>query len=146
MTVIDSGLGWAIFGAAFVLIFILLGILGEHMRQKRKLMRQELQQKERLMMLEKGLPLPEWDAVALDDNGNAISSAESYERRLQWFRLVSLAIGFLLAFSGLGMLLAFHLAYGNDWRDIATIGAIPLMAGIGLFLFYFLTRDMNQSG
>ena len=144
MGVIDSGMGWAIFGAAFIFIFILLGILGENLRQKRKLMRQELMQKERMMMAEKGLPLPEWDAAALDDDGNPISSSESYERRRQWFRMVSLAIGFLLAFSGLGMLLAFHLAPDDGWHDIVTVGAIPLMAGIGLLLFYFLTRDTGN--
>lgn len=141
MGIIDSGMGWAIFGAAFIFIFILLGILAEHQRQRRKLARQELLQKERFMAMEKGLPLPEWGAELLDDNGTAVSTAETQKRRREWFRLVTLAVGFFFAFAGLGMLVAFGLAPGDEWEGITTVGAIPLMAGVGLLLFYFLTRN-----
>jgi len=137
---IDSGMGWAIFGVSFIFIFILIGILAENQRQKAKLARQELIQKERMMALEKGLPLPEWDSAMLDDDGSVISSAEAYERRKDWLMLVTRAIGLVLLFSGLGMLLAFNIGTDNDFRDIGTIGAIPLMAGIGLLLFVYLSK------
>ncbi len=140
---IESGMGWAMFGAAFIFIFILLGILAENQRQKRKLARQELLQKERFMAMEKGLPLPEWDPAALVDEGYAISGAEASKRSRQTFRLVTLALGFFLAFTGIGLLVAFNLAPTDDWEDIATVGAIPLMAGLGLLLFYYLTRGEN---
>ena len=40
---IDTGMGWAIFGVLFIFIFILLGILGESQRQKAKLAKQEIE-------------------------------------------------------------------------------------------------------
>ncbi|MDX1459540.1 MAG: DUF6249 domain-containing protein [Xanthomonadales bacterium] len=141
MTLIDSGMGWAIFGAAFIFIFILIGVLGEHLRQKRKLERQELLQRERIAMLDKGVPLPDWNEMNVDEDGERVSGLEAHERRKQWFRLVTLAIGLFLSFAGVGMLLAFNLAPDDSWQDIATVGAIPLTAGVGLLLFYALTRE-----
>jgi O-antigen/teichoic acid export membrane protein len=144
MTIIDSGMGWAIFGAAFVFIFILLGILAESQRQKRKLQRQELLQKERFMAIEKGLPMPEWDTAILDEDGAPVSSLEAYERRREWFRLVSLCIGLILLFGGIGMTIAFQLAPYGSWDDIETVGAIPAMAGVGLLLFHVLSRPRSE--
>ncbi len=144
MTILNSGMGWAIFGSAFIFIFILLGILAEGQRQKRKLARQELIQKERFMAMEKGLPLPEWDATMLDDEGAVLSSAEAHARGKEKFRLVSLCVGFILAFSGIGMIIAFHFSSDRGFHELTTIGAIPLMAGIGLFLFYLLTRNPSN--
>ena len=137
---IDSGMGWAIFGVSFVFIFILIGIMGESQRQKAKLAKQELLQKERMMAMEKGLPLPEWDSAMLDDNGAVVSSAEAHERRKEWFQLVSLCLGLILVFAGIGMTLAFHFSSDRGFHDIVTIGLIPFMTGLGLLLFYFLTR------
>ena len=45
----QSGMEWALFGAGFVFVFVLLAILGEWLRQKRKLKMQEILQKERIM-------------------------------------------------------------------------------------------------
>lgn len=136
---IDDGMGWAIFGSMFFFIFILLGILADRQRQKGKLAKQEMLQKERLMAMEKGLPLPEWDAAMLDDDGKIVSSSEAHQRRKEWFQMVTLCVGLVLSFSGIGMLLAFH--YDSDFHDISAVGAIPLMAGVGLLLFYLLTRQ-----
>ena len=144
MFMIDSGMGWAIFGALFVFIFILLGILAESQRQKRKLARQELLQKERFMAMEKGLPLPEWDAALLDDQGELLNNAEAQGRRREWFRLVTLCIGLLLAFGGIGMTVAFNLSSDRGFNDLGTIGAIPFMSGLGLLLFYYLTRTSRD--
>jgi hypothetical protein len=141
MGIIDSGMGWAIFGSAFIFIFILLGILAESQRQKRKLEKQKMLQKERFLAMEKGLPVPEWGAGMLDDEGTVISSAEAHERSKEKFRLASLCVGLILAFCGIGMMLAFHFSSDTGFHDIDTIGLIPLMAGIGLLLFYVLTRQ-----
>ena len=136
----DEGMGWAIFGVSFIFIFMLLGILAESLRQKSKLARQQMLQKERLAAMEKGLPLPDWDATALNDDGARLSGAEAHERSKQWFRLVSLCVGMLLAFGGVGLLIAFNLGVDNAFEEISSVGVIPLMAGLGLLLFYGLTR------
>lgn len=140
---IDTGMGWALFGMTFIFIFILLGILAESVRRKSKLARQELLQKERLFAMEKGLPLPEWGDAMLDDAGGAVSSEVAYKRRREWFKLVSLCIGLVLTFGGIGMMLAFHYSFDESFRDIETIGGIPFMSGLGLLLFYFLTRNQD---
>lgn len=137
----DSGMAWAIFGVTFIFLFALMGVLIESQRQKSKLARQELLQRERLAAIEKGVPLPDWDSMMLDDDGALVSTAEAHERRRQWFRMISLCIGLLLAFAGAGMLVAFNIGSDNEFRDIGTVGAIPVMAGIGLLLFYALTRN-----
>ena len=140
---IESGMGWAIFGVSFIFIFILLGILGESQRQKTKLKKQELLQKERMMAMEKGLPLPEWSPSLLDDDGTVITSAEAHERRKEWFQLVTLCVGLILTFAGVGMTLAFHFSPDSGFDDIVTIGFIPFMAGLGLLLFHFMTRKTS---
>lgn len=137
----DSGMAWAIFGVTFIFLFALMGVLIESQRQKSKLARQELLQRERLAAIEKGVPLPDWDSMMLDDDGSLVSTAEAHERRRQWFRMISLCIGLLLAFAGTGMLVAFNIGSDNEFRDIGTVGAIPVMAGVGLLLFYALTRN-----
>lgn len=142
---IDSGLAWAIFGVSFIFIFMLIGILADNLRQKAKVAKQELLQKERMMAMERGLPLPEWDAVMLDDHGSPLSSAEAQERKKEWFRLVSLCPGLFLAFAGVGMIFAFSIGEANDFADIATVGFIPFMAGCGLLLFYVLTKPARTS-
>lgn len=144
MTLLSSGMGWAIFGAAFIFIFILLGILAENQRQQRKLARQELLQKERFMAMEKGLPLPEWDVAMLDEQAVNVSNAESFNRNTQRFRFVSLCIGLLMVFSGIGMALAFQLSSDRGFKELSTIGIIPMMAGVGLLLFYVLTRSYKS--
>jgi hypothetical protein len=141
MGVIDSGMGWAIFGAAFIFIFMMLGILAENQRQKRKLARQELLQKERFMAMEKGLPLPEWGSGLLENDGPVLSDDEAQKRRMAWFRLVTLCVGLFLAFAGAGMTIGFSLSIDVGFRELAMVGLIPFMAGLGLLLFYYLTRD-----
>lgn len=140
---IASGMGWALYGMAFIFIFILLGILADSQRRKSKIARQELLQKERLFAMEKGLPLPDWDDAMLDEAGASVHSAETYKRRKEWFKLVTLCTGLILTFGGVGMVLAFRFSFDTSFRDIETIGAIPFMAGLGLLLFYFLTRNQE---
>lgn len=135
---------WAIFGASFVVVIIALAILAEHLRLKRKAGAQELAQQARLAALEKGVPLPEWDGGMLDDAARDPSDPAIQARRLAWFRLMALCTGLILTFSGLGMGLAFHFSGEVDMREMATLGLIPLMTGLGLLVFYGLTRNRAE--
>lgn len=139
---IADGMSWALFGVGFFFLFILIGILAESVRQKSKIAKQELLQKERMFAMEKGLPLPEWDKSMLGDDGDSVSNAESHQRKKEWFRYVSLCVGLVLSFAGAGMVVAFHFAPDKAFHEIVTIGGIPFMAGLGLLLFYYLTRNI----
>ena len=130
---------WAIFGSTFVISFLLIVILGEHLRQKRKIKLREIQQKERVAAMEKGLTIPGVDDDIFNEEREAISGPEQYKRKMQWFRINLLAIGLFLIFGGLGMFLGFHFSQDNEFVKMATLGIIPFMTGLGLLLFYYLT-------
>jgi hypothetical protein len=130
---------WAVFGSTFVIVFLLIVILGEHLRQKRKLKLRELQQPERLAAMEKGLSVPQLDDDIFNVDRDVISNSEQYKRKIQWFRITSFSIGLFLIFTGAGMFLGFHFSSDTGFVEMATLGFIPLMAGMGLILFYYLT-------
>jgi hypothetical protein len=134
---------WAVFGALFVFGVVVLGIIADFMRQRRKMQQQELLQKERLMAMEQGVPLPEWNPALLADDAYGTVSPEVHERRLQFFRFIVLCLGVVLAFGGVGMGIGFGMSMETDLRKLASVGAIPFMTGLGLLLFYFLTRNRN---
>ena len=131
---------WAIFGSGFVLIFLLIVILGEHLRQKRKIKLREIQQTERIAAMEKGISLPEIDDDIFMEESTMINGPEQYRRKMQWLRITLLSIGLFLVFGGLGMFLGFQFSSDSGFAEMATLGFIPIMAGIGLLLFYYLTN------
>jgi hypothetical protein len=130
---------WALFGSTFVISFVLIVILAEHLRQKRKIALREIIQKERITALERGIQLPEHNDVSLDEEHGSVSSSEQYRRKVQWFRFTTLSVGLFLIFGGVGFLLAFHFSHDTGFNNLATLGVLPFMAGLGLLLFYFLT-------
>jgi len=134
---------WAIFGGAWVLAIILLGIIGDGIRQKRKLAVQEMLQKERLAAMDKGLPLPEWDADMLDDGGGPMASEEVHARRLQWLRFITLCLGLVLIFGGFGFMFAFELSDMREFQRLTSLGVVPVFTGAGLLLFSYLSRKMR---
>ena len=131
---------WAIFGSAFTLIFLLIVILGEHLRQKRKIKLREIIQTERIAAMERGVPMPEIDDEVFMEEKTVIHGPEQYKHKMQWLRITLLSIGLFLSFGGLGMFLGFHFSGDFEFVKMATIGFIPFLAGIGLLLFYYLTN------
>ena len=132
---------WALFGSTFVISFVLIVILGEHLRQRRKLALRELIQKERIAALEKGIELTEYNSDILGDEHAPVSSSEIYRRKIQWFRFTSLGVGLFLIFGGLGFFLSFYFSNDTVFNDVASFGGLPFMAGLGLLLFYILSRN-----
>ena len=112
---------WAIFGSTFVISFLLIVILGEHLRQKRKIKLREIQQKERVAAMEKGLTIPGVDDDIFNEEREVISGPEQYKRKMQWFRINLLAIGLFLIFGGLGLFLGFHFSQDNEFVKMATL-------------------------
>ena len=131
---------WALFGSTFVISFLLIAILGEHLRQKRKIKIREIQQTERIAAMEKGISLPGIDNDMFDEEHEIVSGTEQFRRKLHWFRMSLLAIGLFLIFCGSGMFLGFHFSADPGFVEMATLGIIPFMSGIGLLLFYYLTN------
>jgi hypothetical protein len=127
---------WPIFGSLFIFGLLLLGILRHHLNEKRKIELREIMQKERIVAMEKSLPLPEWDHDLLTDSEQS-KPASNLRQQVLWFRLLSLCLGLFMCFAGVGMLLGFSMS--EDLRSIASIGMVPTMIGVGLLLFYRLS-------
>ena len=62
-----------------------------------------------------------------------------------WVRLIALCFGWFMLFGGLGIVGGFSLVMDRDMQDIWAVGFIPAMAGIGLLLFYYLSRNYGAS-
>ena len=67
--------------------------------------------------------------------------ANSSIKGLLWVRLTGLCLGWFLLFTGIGTVIGFSLVMDPDMRSIWAVGFIPAMGGVGLLLFYHLSRD-----
>ena len=115
-------------------------LVGRNIKEKSRLKESEMVHRERIEAMQQGLPVPEAPEAPTTNPGASIRISRL---SIHWFRAVSLALGLLFLFTGIGMCFAFSI--GEDYRDVWTIGMIPAMAGIGLLLFYALSRDVATS-
>ncbi|MDX1382810.1 MAG: DUF6249 domain-containing protein, partial [Thermoanaerobaculia bacterium] len=123
--------------AAFVLAAWGLVIVGRHLRDSNRIRAREILHKERVLAMERDAPLPPLpEPLSFDERAGADMSGQV----LVWFRIVALCIGFFLLFCGIGMTIAFSLE--ESFEEVSTVGWIPTFAGIGLLLFYRLSRGL----
>lgn len=131
---------WPLFGVSIFLAAYLISVLASYLRNKNKIRQQEMVHQERLTAIEKGTPLPEWDKDMLSEDKPMPAYLQTPGQQFRWFRYVSLCVGLFLCLGGLGMFWAFAISDDNELVEIASLGIIPMMAGVGLLLFYFLTK------
>jgi hypothetical protein len=117
---------WALVGGGFIVFWAVIITWARHLRAMRWLRERELVHKERVLSLEKGLPLPD------DGAAGALSPAV--------LQSLSLGLGLLLLFGGIGLSLAFYLKTDADAASFWTMGLIPAMAGIGLLFYSWISR------
>lgn len=126
---------WPVFGVFFLFGLAALVLIAGHLRASRKIQLRAIQKEERLKAIEAGVPLPE-----VDEGEPMLSTDEQFAHRVRWLRLVALAVGYFMLFSGIGMVLAFHLSSDYGLQEISSIGVLPALAGVGLLLFHWVTR------
>ena len=119
--------GWAV----IILVFI-------YLRNRKRQKTLELIHKERLAAMEKGIPMPEWPDY--DINGKS-SLIEDLRRLRSENPKTRLGAGALQVMIGAGICLAFYLSGIPDLRKLWPLGLIVVFVGIGLFIFYFLSRE-----
>ena len=139
------------FLAAVLLILglLALGILRRYLCNRQRLRLHEMAHRERMLAMEKGLPVSEVPAGSdfdawLDEAWTDRLLDGGRERR------VALALGLVMLFAGAGaLLLAWRLPGSStdaETLKLATsLGLIPLMASFGLLLYYRLTRPAAVS-
>jgi hypothetical protein len=113
-------------------------------RQQNLRLRQ-IQHRERLALLDKGLregqPPPHEGEQPMSDTMTQWKDPGTY---INWFRLSTLGLAFLLTFGGVGMLTALLIVEDPELRKLWSIGLIPIMTGFGLFLFWRMTTVLMR--
>jgi hypothetical protein len=124
-----TGVIFTVIAAAFTLVW-------RHQNMQRYRIRLEMIQKERLVAMEKGIPMPELPEY--DDGGRP--SLDALAERLRVHPRWPLGAGALLVVGGIGVTIALFLSRDPMHHDVASMGLIPIFVGLGLFLHYRLTR------
>ncbi len=129
-----------VFGFAAVLL------IAWHLRSKRRMEKLQIIHAERMKAMEKGIPLPEFPELGENEGGALKALASNLaSKRLnpRW----PLGVGVLLIMGGLGTAVAMRMSAGAivtaDGRihsELWPFGLIGVFLGIGMFLFYALTR------
>ena len=137
--------------AAVLLILglLALGILRRYLRNRERLRLHEMAHRERMLAMEKGLPVSEVPAGSdfdawLDEAWTDRLLDDGRDRR------VALALGLVMLFAGAGaLLLAWRLPGSSTDAETlklaASLGLVPLMASFGLLLYYRLTKPAAAS-
>ncbi|HUV12082.1 MAG TPA: hypothetical protein VMY18_00495 [Acidobacteriota bacterium] len=117
------------------------GMLKRYLLDQALVKRREMVHKERIIAMEKGLPIENLQS----GDESLIIPGSSQEKVLVWVRLASLCVGLFLLLAGAGICIAFHFTSVSDLRDIWTIGVIPVLAGVGLLLFFVLSKGFKEN-
>jgi hypothetical protein len=129
---------YAAMSMAWVLSWAVILLVIWHLRAKRRQKRQEWIHQERMMALEKGIPLPE--LPSLEENGGR--KMFSFDRPVnpRW----PLGVSAILISGGIGTALAMFLSGNSEYKQVWSFGLIPVFLGIGLVLHYRLTRNSSS--
>ncbi|HEX5217365.1 MAG TPA: DUF6249 domain-containing protein [Vicinamibacterales bacterium] len=123
-------------GIVFTIIAATFALVWRQQNLQRYRTRLELIQKERLIAMEKGVPMPElpdYDAGGRPSLESMISTLRVHPR---W----PLGAGAILICGGIGTTIALALSRETYHSNVWSMGLIPVFVGVGLFLHYRLTR------
>jgi Domain of unknown function (DUF6249) len=127
-----------IFTLFWVFGWVILLLVAWHLRSSRRERQLEQQHKERMMAMEKGIPLPELpaedDAPARRPLLAEIVAAIRINPR--W----PLGLGAVFVMFGIGLSAALALSQEPEHYRVWSFGLIPVFFGLGLMLHYALTR------
>jgi hypothetical protein len=132
-----------------ILGLLALTVLRRYLRNRQRLRLHEMAHRERMLAMEKGLPVSE---VPAGSDFEAWLDEAWTDRLLDGGRdrRVALALGLVMLFASAGaLLLAWRLPVSSTDAETlklaASLGVIPLMASFGLLLFYRLTTPRATS-
>jgi len=128
-----------IFTLFWVFGWVILLLVAWHLRSSRRERRGERQHKERMMAMEKGIPLPELPAQDEEPvRGRPLLAEVVAAIRInpRW----PLGLGALFVMFGIGLSAALALSQEAEHYRVWSFGLIPVFLGLGLMLHYALTR------
>jgi len=142
----DQGQFYSALGIVWVFGFAIVLLVAWHLRNKRRLEKLQLIHEERMKAMEKGIPLPEFPELEADEGKNIIGKAlatniESKPWNPRW----PLGVGVLLIMGGIGTTVAMKLSSDSGFNsDLWPFPLIGVFVGVGMFLFYALTRTPSD--
>ena len=129
--------------AALAFAALLTFFLGAfYLKQKKLEQKRELLHRERMLAMEKGIPLPEFPEAA--EAQDQLILARITQSTSGFFRNFPLGLGLVLLFGGAGVVTAFMISTQAELHDFWTLGLIPVFLGAGLILYYLLTRESRK--
>jgi hypothetical protein len=130
-----------LYSVIWVFGWVLLLILIWHLKGRRRERRLDMIHKERMMAMEKGIPLPEMPEFAEPSGRSTLAETIGAIRiNPRW----PLGLGAVLAMLGAGISVALWLTPEQDPHNAWPVGLVGVFFGIGLFLHYFLTRPATR--
>ncbi len=138
----DRAFFFPLLGVSFFLASWGMVILARHLAEKNRILAREILHKERMNAMQNDVSLPQ--PADLPSLSPPTSPETPPGHVLAWFRIVALFFGFLLLFSGTGMVVGCSAAGDQELRDLSTLGFVPALAGVGLLIFYRLSRGLER--
>jgi len=134
---------WVLMVLAWILGWGALVIVARYLRNRSRIRLREMIHKERMLAMEKGVPLGELpDQISLDGEDSDVGVCFSSSG--DWDRKVALGLGLVFLFGGIGIILGFYLVPASEateeFRDLGALGLIPALTGLGLLLYYRMSR------
>ena len=134
-----------LFSIVWVFGWVLLLLAAWHLKGLRRQKKLELIHRERMMAMEKGIPLPELPDYDERPKGSGLGAALGRgfaEIRLnpRW----PLGMGALFIMLGAGVSLALALSAEDYHNRVWSFGLIGVFFGLGLILHYALTRPASK--
>jgi Domain of unknown function (DUF6249) len=130
-----------VFTLFWVFGWVILLLVAWHLRASRRARRQELLHKERMMAMEKGIPLPE---LPIEDEPARRPLVTELIGSIRINPRWPLGIGALFVMVGIGISAALALSQEAEQNRVWSVGLIPMFFGLGLMLHYALTRPSER--
>ena len=139
--VMDQGQFYSALGAVWVFGFAAVLLVAWHLRGKRRLEKLSIIHEERMKAMEKGIPLPEFPELSEDEGKSVLGKALATNIETKpWNPRWPLGVGALLIMGGLGASVTMKLSEWDFHNELWSFGLIGVFLGVGMFLFYGLTR------
>jgi hypothetical protein len=131
---------WILVGWLIIFWWGVVSLLFKYLRYRNRLKLRELFHKERIAAIEKGISLAELPEDALEHLSEE-RMWESYNSGNHRINKLALALGLVLLFGGIGFIISMSI-----FRNLSfgLLGVIPVMIGIGLLIYYRLTKEPSQ--
>ena len=99
--------------------------------------------RERILAMEKGIPLPEFPIEEDDSAKSTLLEISNASRSL--LPKLTLGCGLIVLFLGTGVLVALKMHPDSEMSSMWTMSFIPIFVGVGFLLYHVLLRWTSPS-